>query len=87
MMTYFIVQGKAVMPNWEIVFTPILLILMALISLGFGMIISSMTTKYRDLTFLIGFGVQLYMYLTPVVYPTSLVVKKLKPYGYETWYI
>lgn len=83
MMTYFIMQGKAVMPNWEIVFTPILLILMALISLGFGMIISSMTTKYRDLTFLIGFGVQLYMYLTPVVYPTSLVVKKLKPYGYE----
>lgn len=83
MVGYFIFKGKAPYPNWEVVFTPILLLMMALISLGFGMIISSMTTKYRDLSFLVGFGIQLYMYLTPVVYPTSLVVKKLKPYGYE----
>ena len=83
MVGYFILNGKAPMPNWEIVFTPVLLLMMALLSLGFGMIISSMTTKYRDLSFLVGFGIQLYMYLTPVVYPTSLVVKKLKPYGYE----
>lgn len=83
MIGYFIYLGKAPFPNWEVIFTPILLFMMALISLGFGMIISSMTTKYRDLSFLVGFGVQLYMYLTPVVYPTSLVVKKLKPYGYE----
>lgn len=80
---YFIYHKKAPLPNWEIVFTPVLLLMMALLSLGFGMIISSMTTKYRDLSFLVGFGIQLYMYLTPVVYPTSLVVKKLKPYGYE----
>lgn len=80
---YFIYNGKAPLPNWEIIFTPILLLMMALLSLGFGMIISSMTTKYRDLSFLVGFGIQLYMYLTPVVYPTSLVVKKLKPHGYE----
>ena len=80
---YFIAQGKAPLPNWGILFTPVLLFFMALVSMGFGMIISSMTTKYRDLSFLIGFGVQLYMYLTPVVYPTSLVVKKLEPYGYE----
>ena len=83
MLAYFIFKGKAPLPNWEIVFLPILLLQMALLSLGFGMIISSMTTKYRDLSFLVGFGVQLYMYLTPVVYPTSLVVSKLKPYGYE----
>lgn len=83
MIFYFVAKGKAPLPNWEVIFTPILLLLMALISLGFGMIISSMTTKYRDLSFLVGFGIQLYMYLTPVVYPTSLVVKKLKPYGYE----
>lgn len=82
-MVYFIARGKAPIPNWEIIFTPVLLFMMALISMGFGMIISSMTTKYRDLSFLVSFGVQLYMYLTPVVYPTSLVVKKLKPYGYE----
>lgn len=80
---YFIYNGKAPLPNWEIIFTPVLLLMMALLSLGFGMIISSMTTKYRDLSFLVGFGIQLYMYLTPVVYPTSLVVKKLKPHGYE----
>lgn len=82
-LAYFIYNKKAPFPNWEIIFTPILLLMMALLSLGFGMIISSMTTKYRDLSFLVGFGIQLYMYLTPVVYPTSLVVKKLKPHGYE----
>lgn len=82
-LAYFIYNKKAPLPNWEIIFTPILLLMMALLSLGFGMIISSMTTKYRDLSFLVGFGIQLYMYLTPVVYPTSLVVKKLKPHGYE----
>ena len=76
---YFIYQGKASVPNWTIVLTPFLLLIMALISLGLGMIISSLTTKYKDLTFLISFGVQLFMYLTPVVYPTSLVLKKLNP--------
>ena len=76
---YFIYQGKAPVPNWTIVLTPFLLLIMALISLGLGMIISSLTTKYKDLTFLISFGVQLFMYLTPVVYPTSLVLKKLNP--------
>ena len=78
MVAYFIYQGKAVLPNWTIVFTPILLIIMALTSIGAGMIISSMTTKYKDLTFLVSFGVQLAMYLTPVVYPTSLVLSKLE---------
>lgn len=82
-LAYFIIRDKAPLPNWGILFTPVLLFFMALISMGFGMIISSMTTKYRDLSFLVGFGIQLYMYLTPVVYPTSLVVKKLEPYGYE----
>ncbi len=79
MTTYFIFQEKAVLPNWTIVFTPILLVIMALTSIGAGMIISSMTTKYKDLSFLVSFGVQLAMYLTPVVYPTSLVLKKLDP--------
>jgi lipopolysaccharide transport system permease protein len=76
---YFIYQGRAPIPNWTIVFTPFLLLTMALISLGLGMIISSLTTKYKDLTFLVSFGVQLFMYLTPVVYPTSLVLEKLNP--------
>lgn len=74
---YFIYQKKAVIPNWTIIFTPFLLIIMALISLGLGMLFSSLTTKYKDLTFLVSFGVQLLMYLTPVVYPTSLVLSKI----------
>ena len=44
--------------------------------MGFGMVITSLTTKYRDFTFLLGFGVTLFMYITPVVYPTSLFVEK-----------
>ena len=78
-MVYFIYKKQAVVPNWTIVFTPFLLVIMALISLGLGMIFSSLTTKYKDLTFLVSFGVQLLMYLTPVVYPTSLVLRKLDP--------
>lgn len=79
MLVYFIYKKQAVVPNWTIVFTPFLLVIMALISLGLGMIFSSLTTKYKDLTFLVSFGVQLLMYLTPVVYPTSLVLSKLDP--------
>lgn len=78
-LTYFIINGKAPVPQWTIILTPILLLIMALISLGLGMIISSLTTKYKDLTFLVSFGVQLFMYVTPVVYPTSLVLQKLDP--------
>jgi lipopolysaccharide transport system permease protein len=78
-LVYFIYQEKAPIPNWTIVFTPFLLLIMALLSLGLGMIISSLTTKYKDLTFLFSFGIQLFMYVTPVVYPTSLVLSKLNP--------
>ena len=53
--------------------TPFIIILMALISMGIGLILSSMTTKYKDLNQLIGFGVQLFMYATPVIYPSSSV--------------
>ncbi len=78
-MGYFIINNKATLPNWTIIFTPIILLIMAMISLGLGMIISAMTTKYKDLTFLVSFGVQLLMYITPVVYPSSLVLSKLNP--------
>lgn len=59
---------------------PVLLILMAALALGIGMIISSLTNKYRDLTFLIGFGIQLLMYAAPVIYPLSSV-----PESYRKW--
>ncbi len=59
---------------------PILLVLMASMALGIGMIISSLTNKYRDLTFLIGFGIQLLMYAAPVIYPLSSI-----PASYRKW--
>ncbi len=81
-MGYYMWQGSPIEPRWTIVLTPFLLLVMALISLGLGMIISSMTTKYRDLTFVVSFGVSLYMYVTPVIYPVSQVIKEL-PEGYS----
>lgn len=68
---YFLIVGAEVTPSFLIVITPILLFLMAGIGLGTGLIFSSLTTKYRDLKFLIIFGVQLMMYATPVIYPIS----------------
>ena len=59
--------------NGTILLVPLLIIMIGGLGLGFGMIISSMTTKYRDLRFLITFGVQLWMYATPVIYPLSVM--------------
>lgn len=64
--------------GWPLVLFPLLIVMMAMLSLGFGMIITSLTTKYRDLVFLIQFGVQLLMYLTPVIYPLSTMSEKYK---------
>ena len=61
---------------------PFLLILMAGLGLGFGILISSLTTKYRDFQFLLTFGVQLFMYATPIVYPLSLAKEKLGSYSW-----
>lgn len=77
---YFYFQGQ-IQPNFWILLTPIVIVLMAIISMGIGLILSSMTTKYKDLTMLIGFGIQLFMYATPVIYPSSSI-----PEGYQ-WLI
>ena len=69
---YFIVLGTFAI-NWTIVLFPVLLLMLASLGLGFGLVISSLTTKYRDLRFLITFGVQLWMYATPVIYPLSVM--------------
>jgi lipopolysaccharide transport system permease protein len=69
---YFVFVKHAITPNWHMVFFPVLLLILALLSLGMGIIITSLTTKYRDLSFLISFGVQLLMYATPVIYPVSI---------------
>jgi len=70
---YFMLTGSAIHPNLWILLLPVLLVLMAGQGLGMGIIISSLTTKYRDLQQLVGFGVQLFMYATPVIYPLSTV--------------
>ena len=79
---WFGIKGANLHPDWRMVFllTPILLGIMALLGLGCGIIISSLTTKYRDFAFLVGFGMQLAMYATPVIYPASMV-----PAKYASW--
>jgi lipopolysaccharide transport system permease protein len=72
-MLFFVLQGTSIHPNLWILFFPVLILMMAGLGLGFGIIISSLTTKYRDLRFLVQFGVQLLMYATPVIYPASSI--------------
>jgi lipopolysaccharide transport system permease protein len=75
---YFLITTDKVHPNAVLLITPVLIIIMAGLGLGFGMIISAMTTKYRDLVFLLSFGVQLLMYATPVIYPLSQIGQKYR---------
>lgn len=75
---YFYLKGASIQPNWYILLVPYLVVLMAVMGLGSGMIVSSLTTKYRDLQFLLGFGVQLAMYASPVIYPLSSLPEKYK---------
>ena len=76
---YFVLRGTALQPNWGwIAFSPVLVLMMAGLGLGFGIIISSLTTKYRDLRFLVGFGVSLLMYATPVIYPSSSIPERFQ---------
>ena len=78
MMFYFGMQGASFEVTYYIIFFPFLVVLMALLGLGLGLIITAMTTKYRDLTFLVSFGVQLLMYGTTVIYPLSAAPSKYK---------
>ncbi len=68
---YYLITKDTVHPNVYLLLLPGLLLLIAIMSLGFGILITSLTTKYRDLSFLISFGVQLLMYATPVIYPIA----------------
>lgn len=73
---YYVAVGVDVMPNVYALLLPLLIVMLAGLSLGFGIIISSMTTKYRDLTILFTFIVQLWMYATPVIYPLSTITNE-----------
>ena len=73
---YFWVDGSDVAPNWAMLLMPLLIFMLAGLGLGFGILVSSLTTKYRDLTILFTFIVQLWMYATPIVYPISMVTNE-----------
>ena len=75
---YYLMESNQIHPNIYILIVPFLIILMGFMGLSFGIIITSLTTKYRDLKFLVVFGVQLIMYASPIVYPLSIVPDKYK---------
>lgn len=75
---YFGLSGASIRPNLWVLLSPLLLLMMAGLGLGFGIIISSLTTRYRDLQYLVGFGVQLLMYGTPVIYPLSSIPDRFR---------
>jgi lipopolysaccharide transport system permease protein len=76
---YYLFQGNKIEPNWFILLFPVVILLMAILGLGLGLIITALTTKYRDLAFVVTFGMQLLMYATPVIYPLSAA-----PVNYRT---
>ena len=73
---YFAIRGADVTPHWQLALLPVFIIMIAGLGLGFGILVSSMTTKYRDLTVLFSFIVSLWMYGTPIVYPISMVTNE-----------
>ena len=79
-------QGADLGLNGLILFFPILIVMMGILGLGLGMLISAMVTKYRDFSHLIGFGIQLLMYLSAVMYPMTLIKDKLPGYGWLVEY-
>ena len=84
MMVFFAAKGAQFHVTYAILFFPLLVILMALLGLGLGLVITAITTKYKDLTFLITFGVQLLMYATTVIYPLSVAREK---FGSMVWLV
>jgi lipopolysaccharide transport system permease protein len=83
---FYYLQGAAISLNATILFFPLLIALMGILGLGLGMLISSLVTKYRDLSYLIGFGVQLLMYLSAVMYPMALIEDKMPDYAWLVHY-
>jgi lipopolysaccharide transport system permease protein len=81
-MVFYWAKGASFHPTSYLLLFPLLLLLMAVLGLGLGMIISAMTTKYRDLSFLVAFGIQLMMYLTTVIYPLSVVQKRYPSFAW-----
>jgi lipopolysaccharide transport system permease protein len=83
---FYYFKGAAISLNFTALFFPFIVVLMGVLGLGLGMVISSLVTKYRDLSYLIGFGVQLLMYLSAVMYPMVLLKEKLPSYSWLVEY-
>jgi lipopolysaccharide transport system permease protein len=79
MIAWYLFNGYDLHPNIYILLFPVILLMMAMLGLGIGLIVSALTVKYRDLAFLVSFAVQLLMYATPIIYPLSFVPEKYKP--------
>uniref|UniRef100_UPI004048738A ABC transporter permease n=1 Tax=Algoriphagus sp. TaxID=1872435 RepID=UPI004048738A len=77
LVSYYLLQKENIVIGWEISLFPIFVLFMAMQGLGIGMIITSLTTKYRDLVYLVSFGIQLMMYAAPVIYPLSSLSGKM----------
>lgn len=75
---YFLCKGASIIVTSTVFLLPLLVLLIGVFAISWGMIISSVTTKYRDLTLLITFGIQLFMYATPVIYPMSAAPEKYR---------
>ncbi len=75
-LVYYLIHGFRVHISWAMLLLPLIVLLLALLGLGLGIIFSSLTTKYRDFSVLLGFGMQLFMYATPIAYPMSYLQNK-----------
>lgn len=78
MIIYYILMGANIQITWAIILVPLLVLMVALLAMSWGMIFSSMTVKYRDLKHLITFGIQLFMYATPVIYPLESAPERFR---------
>ncbi|MGV8947250.1 MAG: ABC transporter permease [Lutibacter sp.] len=83
---YFYSRGADISLNKYVLLFPVMVLIMGMLGLGLGMIISAMVTKYRDLNILVGFGLQLLMYISAVMYPVSFFIEKLPKYAWVVKY-
>lgn len=74
---YFVYRGADVNPNLMLLTLPVIMLMVAMLAVGIGLIVAAVTVRYRDLAVLLGFGVQLWMYATPIVYPLSILPSNL----------
>ena len=80
MYVVFIIKGAHVHPDWRIIVVPVLILQMTLIGMGVGFVVTALTTRYKDLTVVVTFGTQLWMYGSCVVFPLALIPARIRPF-------